>query len=104
MKFKRITSIEQSNNQGDHTVSVIAMEEKKAQHAQESRAKEAFEFVGDIKSEFTKITWTSREELRVYTKAVVIATFLFGMAVYFVDILIQYGLFALDFMLRFITG
>ena len=85
-------------------MSVIAMEEKKTQQVQESRAKEAFEFVGDIKSEFKKISWTSREELKVYTKAVVVATFIFGMAVYVTDLFIQNSLAALDYLLRFIIG
>ena len=52
-----------------------------------------FNFVGDIKSELKKVTWTSKEELQLYTKIVVMATFLCGMGIYFVDLFIQ-GLLA----------
>lgn len=62
------------------------------------------EFVGDIKSEIHKIHWTSREELLAYTKIVVIATFLFGMAIYFVDMIIQGTLGGLSYLLRLIAG
>ena len=47
------------------------------------------DFVGDIKDELKKIRWTSPEELKVYTKIVVGATFIFGMGIYFMDLLIQ---------------
>jgi preprotein translocase subunit SecE len=85
-------------------VSVIVMEEKKAQRIEESRTKQTVDFVSDIKAEFGKISWTSREELKVYTKTVVAATFIFGMAVYLVDLIIQNGLAVLDFLIRLITG
>lgn len=85
-------------------MSVIAMEEKKTRQIEESRTKNAVEFVGDVKAEFAKISWTSREELKVYTKTVVLATFIFGIAVYVVDLVIQNSLTALDFMVRLITG
>jgi preprotein translocase subunit SecE len=85
-------------------VSVIAMEEKKAQRIEESRTKHAVNFVGDIKVEFAKISWTSREELKIYTKTVIFATFVFGMAVYLVDLIIQNSLAILDFLIRLIIG
>lgn len=46
-------------------------------------------FLGDIKDEFSKISWTNPEELIAYTKIVVIGTFLFGMGIYFMDLIIQ---------------
>lgn len=62
------------------------------------------DFVGDIKDEFSKITWTSSEELRTYTKLVVGATFLLGMSIYFVDFTIQAVLNILGFLFRSIFG
>lgn len=47
------------------------------------------EFIESVKAEFKKISWTTPEELRVYTQVVVIGTFIFGMLVYCVDLLIQ---------------
>ncbi len=44
------------------------------------------EFMGDIKDELKKISWTSPEELKVYTQIVVGATFFFGMGIYFIDL------------------
>ncbi len=62
------------------------------------------EFVADIKSEIQKITWTSREELLVYTKIVVGATYAFGMAIYMLDLMIQGTLGTLNFILNLISG
>lgn len=61
-------------------------------------------FVGDIKSEIQKVHWTSREELLTYTKIVIMTTFLFGMAIYFVDMIIQGALGGLSFLMRLIAG
>ena len=61
-------------------------------------------FIGEIKSEFNKISWTSRDELRTYTKIVVGATFAFGLGVYFMDIFIQASLNTLNYALRIISG
>lgn len=62
------------------------------------------DLVGDIKSEIHKVHWTSREELLAYTRIVVITTFLFGMAIYFVDMIIQGTLGGLSYLLRLIAG
>jgi preprotein translocase subunit SecE len=60
-------------------------------------------FIADIKTEIQKITWTSREELLVYTKIVVIATFVFGMAIYSLDLIIQGALNLLSFLLHLVS-
>lgn len=65
-------------------------------------AKKATEFVGDIKLELTRITWPNWEELKVYTQIVVAATFLFGIGLYFIDVLIQSVLNSLSFLIRLI--
>ncbi len=81
------------------------MEERKNQNQSEtSSAKKAFDFLEGIKSEFKKVTWTSRDELIVYTKVVVAFTFIFGMAVYFTDVIIHQFLTGLNGAIRLITG
>ena len=61
-------------------------------------------FLGDIKSEFSKISWTSPEELRTYTKIVVAGTFIFGMGIYLMDIIIQTVLSGLNGFMSLIAG
>jgi len=80
------------------------MEGKRSQQSEAVRGKKAFQYFGSVKSEFKKISWTSKEELQVYTKIVIAATFLFGMLVYFIDVFIQYGLSIVNTVLRFIAG
>ena len=63
-----------------------------------------FDIVGEVKQEFLKITWTAADELKVYTKVVVGATFFCGMATYLVDLLIQGGLSALNAFFRVLGG
>jgi preprotein translocase subunit SecE len=95
-------------------VEVDAMEVKKTQQLAADAAKETRDssvtgtktrdFLADIKSELSKISWTTPEELRTYTKIVIAATFLFGMGVYFVDLIIQIVLSALESIIRLIGG
>jgi preprotein translocase subunit SecE len=62
------------------------------------------EFVGDIKDELKKISWTSPEELKTYTQLVVAATFVAGMGIYFVDLLIQICLNGLGWIAKLIIS
>lgn len=61
-------------------------------------------FIADVKSEVKKITWTTPDELIFYTKLVVGATFLFGMSIYGLDLLIQGVLGSLSYFLQLISG
>lgn len=60
--------------------------------------------LADIKSEFSKISWTSPEELKVYTKIVVGAALFFGLGIYFADVIIRLGLMALENAMRWIAS
>ena len=62
------------------------------------------DFVGDVKAEVGKITWTSREEMQTYVKVVIGATFFFGMGIYLVDVIIQGILNGLSVLTRLIGG
>lgn len=61
-------------------------------------------FVEEIKAEIKQITWTSRDELLLYTKLIVASTFLFGMGIYLVDLGIQGCLNLLVWLTRVIIG
>lgn len=61
-------------------------------------------FVGNVKEELRKINWTSPDELRVYTQITVGATFILGLGIYFIDILIQLTLSGISNIVRFIFG
>lgn len=95
-------------------VDVKSMEVKKGQQLAKpdvSSAKEADakaekwqNYFAGIKEEFSKLTWTNREELMVYTKIVVAGTFLLGMGIYFADLAIQLSLNSLEYIIRLIGG
>lgn len=66
--------------------------------------KKVQDFVTDLKSEIFKVEWTSKEELITYSKIVVITTFIFGMSIYLMDLLIQGTLSGLHTIIRLIAG
>ena len=57
-----------------------------------------------VQNELKKVNWTSKEELILCTKAVVFATFFFGLAIYGVDLLIRGFLDGVSGFLRMIFG
>lgn len=69
-----------------------------------SNVKKTADFLADVKTEFKKISWTSPEELKAYTKIVVGATFFMGIGVYIIDLTIQAALGSLEFIVRAIFG
>lgn len=85
------------------------MEAKKVQVASpksteaSANAASIVDFIGDIKTEVKKISWTSPEELKVYTKVVVATTFALGLGIYFMDLIIQGFLNGLGVLFRFIA-
>lgn len=90
-------------------VGVKMMDDKKSEKAVQaapirSTAKKNSSYLTDIKTEFSKITWTSKEELIFYTKLVVGATFISGIAVYLIDLSIRSVLGALETIVKFIFG
>ena len=69
-----------------------------------SSKKGIWTYFEEIKSEFRKISWTDREELLTYTKIVVGATLIFGMAIYLADVVIQNSLAGLNSVIQWIAG
>ena len=66
--------------------------------------RKVFRFFEEIKSEFHKIQWTEGEEVVVYAKVVVLATFVLGMAIYFADLIIQRTLLGLEVVFKLLFG
>lgn len=64
----------------------------------------AREWIEEIKHEIKAISWTTPEELRVYTQVVVGATFFFGLGVYLVDLTIHGALNLLTALSRLLVG
>ncbi|MDP1836593.1 MAG: preprotein translocase subunit SecE [Chlamydiales bacterium] len=62
------------------------------------------DFIGGMKDELSKVTWTSREEMQLYIKVVVLSTLVFGLGVYAVDVIIQGVLHGLNAIVQFIGG
>ena len=54
-----------------------------------TREKKTLSYFREVQNELKKVTWTSKVELILCTKAVIIATFAFGFAIYFVDLAIR---------------
>lgn len=69
-----------------------------------SEGKRLIEFVGEVKQELKKVEWTSKEELTLYTKLVLAGTFLVGMGIYFMDLLIQGVLSGVNLLFRLFFG
>ena len=73
-------------------MTTITTEKKKASYFRE------------VQNELKKVTWTSKAELIFCTKAVIIATFLFGFAIYLVDLGIGGVLKAANALFQVIFG
>ena len=58
----------------------------------------------EVQNELKKVTWTSKGELIFCTKAVIFATFFFGLTIYGVDLLIRGALDGVTAFLRMIFG
>ena len=59
-------------------------------------------YLREVQNELKRVTWTSRAELLLSTKAVVIATFVFGFAIYVADLAIRGCVDALSYLVRLI--
>jgi preprotein translocase subunit SecE len=56
---------------------------------QASKKKRAFHYIQELKDELKKVSWTTKEELKLSTKVVIGAIFLFGMGIYLFDLVIK---------------
>lgn len=63
-----------------------------------------FDSIAALKAELNKINWTTADELKVYTKLVVMATFALGIAIYGMDLFIQGMLNGLNGIVHWLVG
>jgi len=74
------------------TMSTTVTKEKRASYFRE------------VQNELKKVTWTSKAELILSTKAVIIATFVFGFAIYLADLALRGALNGVGSLARLIFG
>jgi preprotein translocase subunit SecE len=60
--------------------------------------------VREFRDELKKVSWTTKEELKLFTKIVVGATFILGLGIYVVDLMIKGGLQLIGRIVHFIFG
>jgi len=69
-----------------------------------TREKKKLSYFREVQNELKKVTWTSKAELILCTKAVIIATFAFGFSIYFVDLAIRGLMDSASSVVRMIFG
>ena len=69
-----------------------------------AKRKSLFAFIHEMKEELKKVSWTSKAELRLSTKMVVLSMFLFGFAIYLVDLGVKGLLEMIKTTVHFIFG
>lgn len=77
---------------------------KKATKEGRRDVKKIAHFIGDVKQELKRVEWTSKDELKSYTKIVLISTFLFGFFIYLIDLTIQGVLGGINFIISALFG
>lgn len=99
-----VTEVKSMEMKKSETQSVAAGNHKEKEAAAAARAWRLRDFVGEIKEEIQKVSWTTPAELKTYTQLVVGATFFFGMGIYALDLVIQALLATLSAAVGYIAG
>ena len=68
------------------------------------KEKKKLSYLREVQNELKKVTWTSKKELLFSTKAVIIATFVFGFAIYIADLAVRGAMEAIGSLVRLIFG
>lgn len=63
-----------------------------------------FRFIGELKEELKKVSWTTKAELIFCTKVVIGATLILGFGIYFADLAIKGVLDAIGAFVRLLFG
>jgi preprotein translocase subunit SecE len=69
-----------------------------------SKTSRFFGYIQELKAELRKVSWTTKEELKFSTKAVISATFVLGLGIYLVDLVIKGCLDFISVAVHFIFG
>lgn len=73
------------NNKDKKTMSIS----QKVAELQAKKKRKKTNFFHDIKEELKKVSWTSRDEIKVCTKIVLGAIFVLGMWIYVIDLTLR---------------
>ena len=93
-----------AQNANGKAVQKMAVKKGHSTSSSKLEGRKVINFVGEVKQELKKVDWTSQEELKSYTKIVLVSTFVFGMFVYFIDLIIQGFLGAINLFVKFFIG
>lgn len=77
---------------------------KQSRFTSEASKQKATSYVRDLREEVQKITWTTKSELVFCTKLVIGATFVLGLGIYLIDLVVKGGLDTINTAIRFIFG
>lgn len=83
---------------------VLDIKAKNAQEKRVSKKQSILQWVRELKAELKKVSWTSKEELVLFTKIVLGSTFFLGLGIYLVDLSIKGVLELIKVVLHFIFG
>ena len=61
-------------------------------------------YLREVQNELKKVTWTSKAELIMSTKAVIITTFVFGFSIYLADLTVRGFLDGVGYVARLVFG
>ncbi len=75
-----------------------------AKEQQASKKRSSLAYIQELKEELRKVSWTSKDELFFATKMVVGATFLLGLGIYLVDMVIKGCLDLISLSVHLIFG
>jgi preprotein translocase subunit SecE len=75
-------------------------------HAKQAsrKKKRVFDYLQELKEELKKVSWTTKEELKLSTRVVIGAIFFFGLGIYFFDLVIKGCLDFIALVVHFIFG
>ncbi len=71
---------------------------------QASKKRQRTAYIQELKEELRKVSWTTKEDLKFATKMVVGATFILGLGIYLVDMIIKGCLDLIGLIAHFIFG
>ena len=73
--------------------SLFAESKKRAEQRSKKRKGS---YIHGVKEELKKVTWTSKDELKTFTKVVILSTLLFGFGIFCVDMVARHFLVAIN--------
>jgi preprotein translocase subunit SecE len=69
-----------------------------------SKTRKFFGYIQELKEELRKVSWTTKDDLKFSTKAVIGTTFVLGLGIYLVDLVIKGSLDWITVAVQYIFG